>query len=114
VINQLKHANTELENNKEINEKNLKDLNNKVNRSLDVAVCLSSQSFILSSILTKNFTNDTGIGFNLNTIFNELLTEFFYLFIRVSNTWGSAKMSIRVRELQRALEHLAIQVDLFQ
>ncbi len=37
---------------------------------------MSSQSFILSSILTKNFTNDTGIGFNLNTIFNELLTEF--------------------------------------
>ncbi len=34
---------------------------------------MSSQSFILSTILTKNFTNNDGIGFNLNTIFEDIV-----------------------------------------
>lgn len=34
---------------------------------------MSSQSFILSTILTKNFTNNDGIGFNLNTIFEYMV-----------------------------------------
>ena len=37
---------------------------------------MSSQSFILSTILTKNFTNNDGIGFNLDTIFEDMVRIF--------------------------------------
>ncbi len=50
---------------------------------------MSSQSFILSTILTKNFTNDNGIGYNIDTIFEEMVRIFRNLdFMNLSKNGG--------------------------